>query len=37
MNENTKSTWTLILTIAKYAITAIIAFIGGNASASINF
>lgn len=37
MTENSKNTWSLILTIVKYAITAIIAFIGGNASASITF
>ena len=37
MTENQKSTWTIVLSILKYAVTLALGFIGGTASASINF
>ena len=35
MIEDKKTTWTFVFTIIKYVATAVIAFIGGNASANI--
>lgn len=35
MNENSKTIWTVVLQIAKYAITLALGFIGGSASAMV--
>ena len=35
MTENNK-TWTIVLSIIKYAVTLALGFVGGTASASIN-
>lgn len=36
MTENNKTTWTIVLSIIKYAVTLALGFVGGTASAAIN-